>query len=429
MKKISTMVAPTPADESPNNVESASEKFREGGYGWVCVACTFLINAHTWGINAAYGVFLSYYLSSDVFPGTSSLEYAFVGGLSIGCAMLIAPLGTILSQRVSNRLVLNLGAIIEAIALITTSFVKTNWQLFLSQGVAFGFGMGFCFVASVSVPSYWFAQQRSLANGIASGGSGLGGLIYSLATERMLQGLGISWTARILGILALTVNVICGNLLRIPAHARAARKTSKLDLSSLWSLDYLLLLAWAFLSALAYVVLLFSLPSYSVAIGLTQQQGSLAGALLNLGQAFGRPGVGLLSDRWGRFPVTIVATFLAGFLSLVVWIFANSAGLTYFFAIVVGLFSGTFLAAMSPITAEVVGLMGLPAAVGIFCLVLCPPLTLAEPIALQLRDSSRDSKPYIRIQIFVGVVYIGAAGFLMALWLKMRRTRLKQNAA
>lgn len=23
-----------------------------GGYGWVCVACCFLINAHTWGINS-----------------------------------------------------------------------------------------------------------------------------------------------------------------------------------------------------------------------------------------------------------------------------------------------------------------------------------------------------------------------------------------
>jgi hypothetical protein len=24
----------------------------DGGYGWVCVACVALINAHTWGINS-----------------------------------------------------------------------------------------------------------------------------------------------------------------------------------------------------------------------------------------------------------------------------------------------------------------------------------------------------------------------------------------
>jgi hypothetical protein len=24
----------------------------DGGYGWVCVMCVFLVNAHTWGINS-----------------------------------------------------------------------------------------------------------------------------------------------------------------------------------------------------------------------------------------------------------------------------------------------------------------------------------------------------------------------------------------
>ena len=27
----------------------------DGGYGWICVLCCFLINAHTWGINSSYG--------------------------------------------------------------------------------------------------------------------------------------------------------------------------------------------------------------------------------------------------------------------------------------------------------------------------------------------------------------------------------------
>lgn len=35
----------------------ADEKYNrdvppDGGYGWVCVACVFWINAHTWGINS-----------------------------------------------------------------------------------------------------------------------------------------------------------------------------------------------------------------------------------------------------------------------------------------------------------------------------------------------------------------------------------------
>lgn len=35
---------PKPVDEPP-----------DGGYGWVCVACCFWINAHTWGINSVSG--------------------------------------------------------------------------------------------------------------------------------------------------------------------------------------------------------------------------------------------------------------------------------------------------------------------------------------------------------------------------------------
>lgn len=61
-----------------------------GGYGWVCTACCALINGHTWGLNSSYGVFLAHYLATDTFPGATSLEFAFVGGLSISCAMLIS---------------------------------------------------------------------------------------------------------------------------------------------------------------------------------------------------------------------------------------------------------------------------------------------------------------------------------------------------
>ncbi|KAJ5352223.1 hypothetical protein N7452_001197 [Penicillium brevicompactum] len=402
--------------------KNSSEEFREGGYGWVCVACTFFMNAHTWGINAAYGVFLAYYLSSDLFPGTSALEYAFVGGLSISCAMLIAPLATYLCHRVSHRFVLNLGTILEAVSLITSSFVKANWQLFLSQGACFGFGMGLCFCGSVGITSHWFKKRRSLVNGIASSGSGIGGLVYSLAVGKMIPELGFPWAMRTLGILCLVINLVCSNLLRIPSYS-ASLKGSPFRVSIIWRLDYLLLLGWAILSALGYVVLLFSLPSFSVAIGLTQQQGSLASALLNLGQAIGRPAVGLLSDHFGRINVALIASLLTGLLSLVFWIFVDSLGLTYFFSIAVGLFAGTLLAAAAPLAAEVLGLQDLGTGLGILWFTLCPPTTVAEAIALQLRDDSQEPKPYLRVQLFVGFMYLGSAVCLGFLMLELRRKR------
>ena len=130
------------------------------GYGWVCVACNALINAHTWGLNSTYGVFLGHYLSSNAFPGTSPLAYAFIGGLSISQALLVAPLGTYLIHRTSTRVCLNVGIFFEVLSLVGASFSTELWQLVLSQGICFGWGMGFLFTASVTILPQWFLRHR-----------------------------------------------------------------------------------------------------------------------------------------------------------------------------------------------------------------------------------------------------------------------------
>lgn len=52
--------APTPHDstttfeltEPPLNAVTIEDVPPNGGYGWVCTACVFLVNAHTWGVNS-----------------------------------------------------------------------------------------------------------------------------------------------------------------------------------------------------------------------------------------------------------------------------------------------------------------------------------------------------------------------------------------
>lgn len=114
-----------------------------GGYGWVCVVCCGLINGHTWGINSSYGVFLAYYLANSVFPGATNLDYALVGGLSIAAAMLVSPLATYMTGLYGTRTTLLVGVVLQTVSLVTASFAGATWQLFLTQGACFGFGMGF----------------------------------------------------------------------------------------------------------------------------------------------------------------------------------------------------------------------------------------------------------------------------------------------
>jgi len=360
--------------DEPLGASKDSSEPPDGGYGWICVCCTFAINAHTWGINSSYGVFLAYYLANDYYSGASPLEFAFVGGLSISQALLISPLATYTTRVYGSRTTLLLGVTLETIALIGASFTHRVWQLFLSQGLCFGYGMGFLFVGSVGIVPQWFTKRRSLANGIGTAGSGLGGMIYSLATHAMIDSLGVDWAFRILGILTFTVNLLCALLIKDRNKAIGSKQRA-FDYTLFKRPDYWLLLGWGFFSMMGYIVLLFSLPNYAVSIGLGARQGSIIGALLNLGQGLGRPLVGVFSDSAGRINMAGFCTFLCGLFCFIIWIFAKSFGVLVFFAIIVGTVAGTFWTTIGPVGAEVVGLKELPSALSIVWIFLVLPTT------------------------------------------------------
>ena len=417
----------------------------DGGYGWVCVMCTFVINAHTWGINSSYGVFLAYYLANDYYPGSTAMKFAFIGGLSISQALLISPLSTYITREYGTRTTLLLGVALETLALIGASFTHEIWQLFLSQGVCFGFGMGFLFVGSVGIIPQWFTKKRSLANGVGTAGSGLGGMMYSLATNAMIDRLGVEWALRILGILACVVNYTCAMLVKDRNKAIGSIQLA-FDYTMFKRPAFLLLLGWGFFSMMGYIVLLFSLPNYATSIGLSAQQGSIVGAVLNLGQGLGRPLVGIFSDKAGRINLAGLCTFICGLFCFFIWIFAKSFGVLVFFAIIVGTVAGTFWTTIGPVGAEVVGLKELPSALSLVWIVLVLPTTcmlhdcacrthfkhlanfdlVAEPVALELRQANGNI--YLHAQIFTGFMYV-AAGLCMWFLRGWKIQQIKQITA
>lgn len=378
----------------------------DGGYGWTNVLLVFLINAHTWGLNSSYAIFLSHYLSSATFPGATRLQYAFIGGLSVGCAFLVSPLVVVSIRKVGTTPTLLLGACIEGGSLIAASFATRIWQLALAQGVAFGVGMGVLFVGSVGIVSQWFSTRRSLANGIATAGSGVGGLIYSLATGAMIRNLGLAWAFRILGILGFVVNGFCALLIR-DRYAVIGVPRRRLEVSLFGKAEYWLLLGFGAFSMLGYIVLLFSLASYARSIGLSSSQAANIAAFLNLGQAVGRPLVGYFSDVTGRINMAASASFLGGIFALVIWTNATSYGVLVFFALIMGMVAGTFFATISPLSAEVVGLERVPSALNIVWLVLVIPCTFSEAIGLETVQSEGGS--YLGARLFSGFMYVGAA--------------------
>lgn len=289
------------------NVRASDDAPPNGGYGWVCTLCAFLIIVHTWGINGAWGVILAHFLSNSTFPGASRIEYALISGLAIAQCFLLGPIVSNSQRHLGTRITLLLGTGFVFASLMGAAYSQQIWHLFLSQGVCFSIGMGFLYITSMSVLPSWFSTHRSLAIGIAGSGCGIGGLLYSLVAGHIIETQGVRMTYMILAFCALSANLVASLLLRSREKAHVDNLHKRLvDHRDLKRPEVLLT------TDLGYIALVYSLPNYATSIGLNTQQGSVAGAMLNLGLTIGRPLVGYLSDRFGRITVPTALTAFCG---------------------------------------------------------------------------------------------------------------------
>ncbi|KAL4788929.1 major facilitator superfamily domain-containing protein [Aspergillus venezuelensis] len=395
----------------------------DGGYGWVMVLAIFWNNAHHWGILSSYGVFMQYFLSSPEYISGTYLDYALIGGLAASQSCLIAPLATIVHHKYGIKLAVGAGVLLEFAALLGASWSSQIWQLYLSQGLCFGWGLGLQYSSSTAVIPQWFTRRRSLAAGITTAGTGTGGLIYSLAAHTMMDQWGPSWTYRALAIVQIVVSSCCVLILRDNDRASdggANRELRAINFRVGRRYEVWLFLSWSFFSVMGFMVIWFSLSTYSRSIGLNAEQGSIVTAVMNIGQIVGRPLVGYYSDTFGRINTATVATFVSGVLCLSLWVCASSYATILCFAFFGGSLFGTFWTVMAPLSAEVVALREVRSCLTIMWLVCVLPATFGEAIGLELR--SEGDRPYLNTQLFTGFMYIGASlsAALLRVW-KARR--------
>ncbi|KAK0665681.1 putative monocarboxylate transporter [Cercophora samala] len=411
-------------EKPPPNVAAAAVESGapDGGYGWVCTFCSFMIHANTWGIGAPWGIFLDRYVSQGTFAQVGKFEYAIIGGLAMALALMVAPLANRCKRALGTRGTIVLGSVITSAGIFASSAASEVWHLVLSYGVCYGLGMGIVYIPTLSVVGPWFSTHRSLAVGIATAGSGFGGLGYSLLAGKLIATYGIPWTWRIMSFMMFFCNFICGLLVRespvtkSPADNTPASKPSSFSFRIFTRPQVVLILIWGFIVELGYVSLFFSLPSHATSLGLDLNQGSTVQALMSLGIGIGRPCVGWVSDKHGRINTALFMTLFCGLISVTLWTHARSYAPLLVFAFLSGISSGTFWSTANPIVTEVVGLRDSSATYSAVCLVMALPATFGEAIALQFVDENRtDNAKFWPSQVYVGCTYFAGATALLML--------------
>ena len=82
------------------------------------------------------------------------------------------------------------GTFLIAFGIFMTSLSTQYYQLFLSQGICVGLGMGILYMPGLSVPASYFKDKKSLAVAIIAAGAGLGGLVYPAMAQLLLPRIG-----------------------------------------------------------------------------------------------------------------------------------------------------------------------------------------------------------------------------------------------
>ncbi|KAF5093441.1 hypothetical protein D0Z00_004062 [Geotrichum galactomycetum] len=398
---------------------------KDTGYAWVIMLASFLINACSWGINSSFSVFLADFLNNSSYPGATALDYNFITGLAFGLGQAGSPFAIALCNYVPHRVVVLIGAACIAASFIGGSFVSTIGQLYVTLGLLQGVGIFLVYIPSSSLVPGWFDKKLGLANGVAMAGSGLGGVVFTLAAQHIIDTSGVRSSMRILGIVASVGCAVTALLCKkFPMDSDVTVsdapvepvKEKVVDKRMMKRVDLWCIISWTAISCFANAIVLFTITSYGrSSLGVTASQSSIASSVTSVGSIVGRPLLGLLLDLQGQFNMTLLYTMLAAVFVFGLWIPCPNFIALCVLCFLLGNFLSASAVSPSPMTMSVVGndvsFLAVYGAIwfvtGIFCIFSVPAV-----MALR-RDYGAPHSYFLYSQIFTGCLFLLAFGLLL----------------
>ncbi|KFY97062.1 hypothetical protein V498_02288 [Pseudogymnoascus sp. VKM F-4517 (FW-2822)] len=272
--------------------------------------------------------------------------------------------------------------------------------------------------------SRYFHQNKGLTVGITVGGSSLGGVIWPIVLNELLNTHGVSfgWTIRAIGFIMVPLLILAMVTVVSPPqteqHSGAIvqeidKKRPKRDLSIAKDPTFIILCAGLAISVLGMYSPMFYITTYARSLGHPIDISFYLVSVINGSSLFGRILPGLLADRYGHFNLCALAGLASGITSLC-WTRAKSISGLVVWCLVYGFTSGAILS----LQASCAGILATRETQGTAVGFLMGALALTSLFGTPISGELVGSYGYLSLSIFAGVSLV--VGSTLIFWARLR---------
>ncbi|KAJ7084045.1 MFS general substrate transporter [Mycena belliarum] len=291
--------------------------YPEGGWaGWLTVLGSALILCATFGVSLSFGVLEDHY-TREFLNKSSASDVSWIGSSQLIAPSIGLPAGKFFDDG-HYRLLMISGTVVYLFSFFMLSICQPNhfYQVFLAQGVGMGIGMGLVFVPAVALPSHYFRAKRSLVMGLVFAGSAMGGIIFPIILNQLINSpsIGFAWGIRTVAFIA-AILLLIGNLLskpRLPTKKERAPEHNAVLRLILKDVPYWLSVWGSCLILWGLFFPYFYLQLYAVLHGVDEGMAFYIITVLNAATFFARILPNYVADKYGVLNVAIPMTTVSG---------------------------------------------------------------------------------------------------------------------
>ncbi|GME91635.1 unnamed protein product [[Candida] boidinii] len=364
--------------ESKEDEEKDDDPFDYPDGGWRAYSNllgSFLGLLGNWGVCSSTGAIQSY-IAENQLKNVDTTTISWIFSLYL-CLMYSA---TVLSgtyfDRNGVRVPLIIGSLMAIGSLLSTANATEVYQFILGFGVLQGLASGILLSPTIGVVSHYFKKNRALANGAATAGGSVGGVMFPLLMKKLFKDIGYVWGMRVLTLIVAICYILCYFLIKErdeikdynrsknPTDENASRLVNFYKIYVSNSIDFrglkhdMKFLFVCIASTLTDCNIFITSTYYSLLLvkaGFSQDDAFILLVILNGSSGIGRFFSSYTADRWlGRFNTLIILLFILPFLYFVFWIPVryNVQGM-YGFTVVFGFFAGSVYSLVPTVIGEI----------------------------------------------------------------------------